>query len=78
MFEFQRVGAVSAERRPDRHALPELGALLTEVRSLREDGDAARFAGDACYRWTLHRLWIAAGTEALAYIPLHARNAEGA
>ena len=58
---------MSAERRPDRHALLELDALLGEIRSVREEGDAARFAADARYRWILHRLWIAAGNEALAY-----------
>jgi len=57
---------VSGEHRPDRHALLELDALLAEVVVLRGEGDAARFAADARYRWVLHRLWIAAGNEALA------------
>jgi uncharacterized protein with HEPN domain len=58
---------VSTEARPDRHALLELQALLTQVAALRSEGDAARFAADDRYRWLLHRLWIAAGNEALAY-----------
>lgn len=58
---------MSPETRPDRHALLELGALLGEIAALRGEGDAARFAGDSRYRWVLHRLWIAAGNEALAY-----------
>ena len=53
--------------RPDRHALLELQGLLTEIAVLRGEGDADRFAADARYRWVLHRLWIAAGNEALAY-----------
>jgi len=44
------VCAVSAERRPDRHALLELGALLGEISALRAEGDAARFAA----RSTIH------------------------
>lgn len=59
---------MSAEQRPDRHALLELEALLVEIAALRGEGDAARFAADARYRWVLHRLWIAAGNEALAYV----------
>lgn len=58
---------MSADLRPDRHALLELDALLSEIRSLRAEGDATRFAADPRYRWVLHRLWIAAGNEALAY-----------
>jgi hypothetical protein len=42
-------------------------ALLTQIAKLRSEGDAARFATDDRYRWLLHRLWIAAGNEALAY-----------
>lgn len=57
---------MSADLRPDRHALFELDALLGEIRSLREV-TPARFAADSRYRWVLHRLWIAAGNEALAY-----------
>ncbi|MDQ2815972.1 MAG: hypothetical protein M3Z75_30060 [Actinomycetota bacterium] len=53
--------------RPDRHALLELDALLGEIAALRDEGDAARFAREARYRWILHRLWIAVGNEALAY-----------
>ena len=55
------------DARQDRHALLELQALLTQIAILRREGDAARFAADARYRWLLHRLWIAAGNEALAY-----------
>jgi uncharacterized protein with HEPN domain len=58
---------VSPDSRPDRHALLELQALLTQIADLRSEGDAARFSADARYRWILHRLWIAAGNEALAY-----------
>jgi uncharacterized protein with HEPN domain len=58
---------VSEDIRPDRHALLELDALLHEIAVLRDDGDASRFGKDARYRWVLHRLWIAAGNEALAY-----------
>jgi hypothetical protein len=59
---------VSGDIRPDRHALLELDALLGQIAMLRDEGDAARFGKDARYRWVLHRLWIAAGNEALAYI----------
>ena len=58
---------MNADLRPDRHALLELGALLKEIATLRAEGNAARFNDDARYRWVLHRLWIAAGNEALAY-----------
>ena len=58
---------MTGEARPDRHALLELQALLTEISALRGAGDAARFSADTHYRWVLHRLWIAAGNEALAY-----------
>lgn len=53
--------------RPDRHALLELDALLGELATLRDDGDAAGFDQDSRYRWVLHRLWIAVGNEVLAY-----------
>lgn len=55
------------DARPDRHALLELQALLTEIAALRSEGSADRFTADDRYRWVLHRLWIAAGNEALAY-----------
>jgi hypothetical protein len=58
---------VRPDARPDRHALLELQALLAQIAILRSEGDAARFAADDRYRWLLHRLWIAAGNEALAY-----------
>lgn len=54
-------------RRPALHALLELQVLLGQLAMLRREGDAARFAADPRYRWLLHRLWIAAGNEALAY-----------
>ncbi|ORV96919.1 hypothetical protein AWC14_15480 [Mycobacterium kyorinense] len=58
---------MNADHRPDLHALLELDALLTEIISLRDTGDPARYAAEAHYRWVLHRLWIAVGNEALAY-----------
>jgi len=58
---------VSGDTRPDRHALLELDALRHQIGSLRDEGDADRFDKDSRYRWVLHRLWIAAGNEALAY-----------
>jgi hypothetical protein len=58
---------VSPDARPDRHALLELRALLKQITALRGEGDADRFTTDDRYRWILHRLWIAAGNEALAY-----------
>ena len=58
---------MSGDIRPDRHALLELGALLSQVAILRDEGSTARFDTDARYRWVLHRLWIAAGNQALAY-----------
>ena len=58
---------MSPDARPDRHALLELQALLAQIAVLRSEGDADRFTADARYRWILHRLWIAAGNEALAY-----------
>jgi hypothetical protein len=58
---------VSGDVRPDRHALLELDALLGQIAELRDEGDADRFDKDSRYRWILHRLWIAAGNEALAY-----------
>jgi len=58
---------VSPDARPDRHALLELQGLLAQIGALRGEGSADRFTTDARYRWILHRLWIAAGNEALAY-----------
>jgi uncharacterized protein with HEPN domain len=54
---------VSTDTRPDRHALLELDAIPDQ----RDEGDAVRFDKDDRYRRALHRLWIAAGNEALAY-----------
>ena len=53
-----------SDARPDRHALLELDALLSEIAMLRDEGDAARFDRETRYRWVLHRLWIAVGNEA--------------
>jgi hypothetical protein len=58
---------MSPDARPDRHALLELLALFAQLAILRSEGDATRFATDDRYRWLLHRLWIAAGNEALTY-----------
>jgi hypothetical protein len=58
---------VKGDTRPDRHALLELDALLALITALRDEGDAARFDEDSQDRWVLHRLWIAAGNEALAF-----------
>jgi hypothetical protein len=51
--------------RPDRRALLELDSLLGQVELLHRSGSRARFDADRIYRWALHRLWIAAGNEAL-------------
>ena len=58
---------MTGDQRSDRHALLELAALLDQIAALRNEGDATRFHADDRYRWVLHRLWIAAGNEALAY-----------
>jgi hypothetical protein len=60
---------VTDDTRPDRHALLELQALLIQIAALRGEGDADRFTADDRYRWVLHRVWIAAGNEALACTP---------
>lgn len=57
---------MSSDTRPDRHALPELGALLNQITLLRDEGNAARSGKDDRYRRVLHRLQIADGNEALA------------
>jgi DNA-binding CsgD family transcriptional regulator len=57
---------VTDDARPDRHALLELQALLTQIAAPRGEGNADRFTADDRYR-CVHRLWIAAGNEALAY-----------
>jgi uncharacterized protein with HEPN domain len=54
--------------RPDRLALLELDALLGHILRLRDAGDRARFDADDDYRWAIHRIWIAIGNEALAYL----------
>lgn len=58
---------MTGDARSDRHALLELQGLLTEIAALRSEGSSDQFAADARYRWVSHRLWIAAGNEALAY-----------
>ena len=45
---------MSPDARPDRHALLELQALLTQIAALRSEGNADRFTADARYRWILH------------------------
>ncbi|MGH3501377.1 MAG: hypothetical protein ACRDQA_10895 [Nocardioidaceae bacterium] len=55
------------DRRPDRHALLELDALLDQIAHRCDAGDRNRYDSDDDYRWVLHRLWIAVGNEALAY-----------
>jgi uncharacterized protein with HEPN domain len=62
------------EIRPDRHTLLELDALLTQIETLLAGGDRRRFDTDDHYRWVVHRLWIAVGNEALAYVRLTGRN----
>ncbi|MFL6239065.1 MAG: HepT-like ribonuclease domain-containing protein [Actinomycetes bacterium] len=57
-------------RRPDRHALLELDALLARIHQLAGTGDRARYDQDDEYRWVIHRLWIAVGNEAEAYAAL--------
>jgi uncharacterized protein with HEPN domain len=50
--------------RPDRRALLELEALLSQIELLREAGDRQRYIADGAYRWAIHRLWISVGNEA--------------
>jgi uncharacterized protein with HEPN domain len=59
---------VTGPVRPERRALLELDALLTELQVLTAEGDDSRFASDDRYRWVIERLWIAIGNEALAYL----------
>ena len=40
-----------SDARPDRHALLELDALLSEIAMLRDEGDAARFDREAPHRF---------------------------
>ena len=42
-----RRSPVTGDARPDRHALLELQALLTEMAALRSEGNADRFTADA-------------------------------
>jgi hypothetical protein len=50
-----------------RAGLLELQALPAQIAALRAEGVAGRFTADDRYRWVLHRRWIAAGNEALAW-----------
>ena len=56
--------------RSDRHALLELDGILARIETLAADSDRHKFETDDQLRWVLHRLWIAAGNEALAYTRL--------
>lgn len=60
--------------RPDRQALLELDALVTQIERLRDAGSPERFWDDNTYRWALHRLWICAGNEAAHYADARGRN----
>lgn len=53
--------------RLDCQALLELDALLGHVIRLRDAGSRHRYDTELDYRWTVHRVWIAIGNEALAY-----------
>jgi len=61
---------VSGDVRAERHALLELDALLARIEALAADSDRQRFEADDNLRWVVHRLWIAVGNEALAYVRL--------
>jgi len=67
-----------ADLRPDRHALLELDALLSEIIAVRDEGDGERFDRDRRHRRLLHRLWIAICNEALAYTAAIGRPVRGA
>lgn len=58
---------MTSGRAAEHRALLELEALLRQVQTLRDDGDADRFTEDDHYRWVLDRRWIAIGNEAYAY-----------
>lgn len=53
--------------RPDRQALLELDALLGHIIRLRDANSRSRYDEDHDYRWTVHRVWIAIGNEALVF-----------
>lgn len=55
--------------RPARRSLLELDALLEKLGQLAAEGDRRRYDDDERYRWVIHRLWIAAGNEAVALDP---------
>lgn len=50
--------------------LLEFDALLDHVQQLADAGDRTRYDADDHYRWVIHRLWIAIGNEADAYVAL--------
>lgn len=62
---------MSGDVRAERHALLELDALLARIEALAVDSDRRRFEADDNLRWVVHRLWIAVGNEALAYVKLN-------
>jgi hypothetical protein len=64
----------STPSRPERRALLELEALALRLEELSAAGDEQRFLTDDVYRWTIHRLWIAVGNEALLYTRLAGLN----
>lgn len=57
--------------RPERGAVLELRELLDEIDALASEGDRTRYDEDRRYRWVIHRLWIAVGSEAavLEWLP---------
>ena len=57
-----------ADMRPERHALFELDELLRLIAELAAEGNRSRYDSEDRYRWVIHRLWIAAGNEAQAYL----------
>jgi uncharacterized protein with HEPN domain len=68
---------LTASVRPDRHALLELRELLREIADLRAQATGDRFEANTYVRWVLHRLWIAAGNEALAYTTALGKRVRG-
>lgn len=68
---------MTEELRPDRRILLELDGLLSHIELLAAEGDRGRYDDDDAYRWVLHRLWIAVGNEAGAYMELTGSAADG-
>lgn len=54
--------------RPERRVLLELEQLLGLIEGLAAEGDRYRYDSDDRYRWVIHRIWIAIGNEAQAYL----------